>query len=602
MATRKLPSTRQLLTDFHDHEIYEAMARAMFVDDWARRQEENGRQFPPRTELMDVAPRTSEDALNAARALAAAIIKDNNVKTLSDLYRKAIAAGGKGDSGKFGHYLAMEAMGHGVSWYDDGNPRFGMKLPHFEYYSGRGRAAQKLGHSTGKSGYDGWNWSIAEDDFKILAKVEKHPGTRFGALASNLVMERRVESLLADGRLTRGLESVSRLAGPKLFLTAAGSAFLADYRARLEEIATPAHKRTNKEGLTFEEWLNAARVPTGGASLGTAMSNQKLIRAWKAGEDPTEYRAGYSSGDSTEQLRARIAKALKWTVKETESFSFPQLASFVRGKDAQLDADLARHIESASHWFKPARRSRRKGHAYGVSRQPMQVSRFSTGGFVIHKALEGRTSAWFDKNGKLLEVEHRDAAGRTTNRISRSDRERLEALGRIHAAKGLASGTKGDVKALVAQANNGKTRQLRDSAKRQLKAAGITLVRGQYGSKIGLVPAGHASGTRGSGAKWPKGPASGFGKEKTREDILARIKWETRAAAEQRRLGHEAHAGGHDTTRFEYEEMLRRKGYASGTKTKAKKSRMKAKASCSCTATVTRRKASKKSKKPATKK
>lgn len=437
MATRKLPSTRMILSGDYDREIYEAMARAMFVSDWASREEEkksfrgwNGAQ------LMDHAPKTSQDALLAARALAAAIIKDNNVKSLTDLYARALNAGGEGDAGKFGHYLAMEAMGDGVSWYDDGNPRFGMKLPHFEYYSGRGRVAQKLGHSTGKasghkhtntgklgfdvrpffgpvagkqnpkahggncvvehcpcgatrmtnvngkhtergpwsgggskaghaSGYDGWNWDVAKSAFEILNKVEKHPGTRFGALASNLVMERRVEGLLADGRLTRGLESVSRLAGPKLFLTAAGSAFLADYRARLKEIATPAHKRTNKEGLTFEEWLNAARVPTGGASLGTAMSNQKLIRAWKAGEDPTEYRAGYSSGDSTEQLRARIAKALKWTVNETESFSFPQLASFVRGKDAQLDANLARHIESASHWFKPARRGRRKGLASG---------------------------------------------------------------------------------------------------------------------------------------------------------------------------------------------------------------------------------------------
>ena len=234
MATRKLASTRQILNGDYDREIYEAMARAMFVSDWADRQEEKGKTYPG-MDLMDVAPPTSRDALLAARALAAAVIKDNNVKSLTDLYARALNAGGEGDARKFGHYLAMQAMGHGVSWYDDGNPEFGLKLPHFEYYSGRGRVAQKLGHA---------------------------------------------------------------------------------------------------------------------------------------------------AGDSTEQLRVRIAEALKWTVKETESFSFPQLASFVRGKDAQLDADLARHIESASHWFKPARRSRRKGLASGRSSR----KGLSFGGGATHNA------------------------------------------------------------------------------------------------------------------------------------------------------------------------------------------------------------------------
>ncbi len=149
MATRKLASTRQILNGDYDREIYEAMARAMFVSDWADRQEEKGKTYPG-MDLMDVAPPTSRDALLAARALAAAVIKDNNVKSLTDLYARALNAGGEGDARKFGHYLAMQAMGHGVSWYDDGNPEFGLKLPHFEYYSDRGRAAQKLGHASGR--------------------------------------------------------------------------------------------------------------------------------------------------------------------------------------------------------------------------------------------------------------------------------------------------------------------------------------------------------------------------------------------------------------------------------------------------------------------
>jgi hypothetical protein len=54
----------------------------------------------------------------------------------------------------------------------------------------------------------------------------------------------------------------------------------------------------------------------------------------------------------------------------------------------------------------------------------------------------------------------------------------------------------------------------------------------------------------------PKGPASGFGKEKTAADFRARIAWEKHAAATQRRLGHEAHAGGHDHARVAYEREL----------------------------------------------
>lgn len=56
--------------------------------------------------------------------------------------------------------------------------------------------------------------------------------------------------------------------------------------------------------------------------------------------------------------------------------------------------------------------------------------------------------------------------------------------------------------------------------------------------------------------KAPRGPASGFGKEKTAADYRARIKWERWAAAEQRKIGHEAHAQGHDLTRMAYKELL----------------------------------------------
>jgi hypothetical protein len=50
----------------------------------------------------------------------------------------------------------------------------------------------------------------------------------------------------------------------------------------------------------------------------------------------------------------------------------------------------------------------------------------------------------------------------------------------------------------------------------------------------------------------PSYPASGFGKEKTREDLRRRIDWEAWAAAKAREGGHEAVAQGHDMARKAY--------------------------------------------------
>jgi hypothetical protein len=44
--------------------------------------------------------------------------------------------------------------------------------------------------------------------------------------------------------------------------------------------------KTNREGLTYQEWLAAAQV----FQL-SEETPQALYRAWKAGEDPTEHAA-----------------------------------------------------------------------------------------------------------------------------------------------------------------------------------------------------------------------------------------------------------------------------------------------------------------------
>jgi hypothetical protein len=118
--------------------IIHGMARALFVDDWARQQEERGRRWPARADLMDLAPRTPPRAVLAAARLARRIEQLNNT-TMAKLYDRAVAAPERHLSEPtarlFGHYLAMESLGHGVSWFDD-HPEFPLKLPHVEYYDG----------------------------------------------------------------------------------------------------------------------------------------------------------------------------------------------------------------------------------------------------------------------------------------------------------------------------------------------------------------------------------------------------------------------------------------------------------------------------------
>jgi hypothetical protein len=43
----------------------------------------------------------------------------------------------------------------------------------------------------------------------------------------------------------------------------------------------------------------------------------------------------------------------------------------------------------------------------------MQFHKFTDGGFCVHKAIDGRVSAWFDKDGKLIDCERTDGAGRS---------------------------------------------------------------------------------------------------------------------------------------------------------------------------------------------
>lgn len=100
----------------------EGAARAFFVSAWADGAEEAGHDFGAGTNLDDVAPATPDEILDGAAQFLDSIEKLNGA-SISELFREAAEAVGHHERNpepeEFGYYLAMAAMGHGVSWYDN---------------------------------------------------------------------------------------------------------------------------------------------------------------------------------------------------------------------------------------------------------------------------------------------------------------------------------------------------------------------------------------------------------------------------------------------------------------------------------------------------
>jgi hypothetical protein len=109
-------------------------ARAAFVSSWADYQEERGKTYPGE-DLMDVAPSTPLSAYVWAGELIGNLENANRdpICTIGARAAKADGVDWEDFEGTdFGHYLAMQALGHGVSWFDD-HARFKLKVPHMEY-------------------------------------------------------------------------------------------------------------------------------------------------------------------------------------------------------------------------------------------------------------------------------------------------------------------------------------------------------------------------------------------------------------------------------------------------------------------------------------
>lgn len=137
--TRKSGRANPHDEDSEDTDILDGMARAIWVTSWGSwvegmsREERKAEGIPSMSgrDVDDVAPETPESAYEAARDLYLLITRANG-KSPGELLEVACRADGcewnSENAELFGHYLAMQAMGEGVSWFDD-HAQFPLKFP-----------------------------------------------------------------------------------------------------------------------------------------------------------------------------------------------------------------------------------------------------------------------------------------------------------------------------------------------------------------------------------------------------------------------------------------------------------------------------------------
>lgn len=110
-------------------QIKTAMARAFFACAWADMQEEKDADDPSAVnlsgrEIMDVMPDEIDSAaIHAANTLAMDMERANGMQSIEELFALAVSLRGPNADRaptpeNFGHYCAMQAMGHGVGLWD----------------------------------------------------------------------------------------------------------------------------------------------------------------------------------------------------------------------------------------------------------------------------------------------------------------------------------------------------------------------------------------------------------------------------------------------------------------------------------------------------
>jgi len=115
-------------------EVTEGAARGLFLFAWADREEQHGTNLGG-GEIDDMAPATPRRATRSGAALIKSIERLNRL-SINQLYWVAQNMPGRHhrhpEPELFGHYLAAEALGHGVAWSDN-HPDPDIKLPHWDF-------------------------------------------------------------------------------------------------------------------------------------------------------------------------------------------------------------------------------------------------------------------------------------------------------------------------------------------------------------------------------------------------------------------------------------------------------------------------------------
>lgn len=137
------------------NEIIRAAARAAYVSAWADYMENAGKAKGwAGQDLMDLAPKTPAAANKWAKKLIATMERMNG-KTIEAMAADACSRPHshswekEGTYEDFGHYTAMQALGHGVGW-SDSHPAHGFKIPHGEFYCHNARSCE--GYVSGREG------------------------------------------------------------------------------------------------------------------------------------------------------------------------------------------------------------------------------------------------------------------------------------------------------------------------------------------------------------------------------------------------------------------------------------------------------------------
>lgn len=121
------------------NEFTHGVASAFWVNAYADSEENQGRSIGGGADWTDHAPQPPRKAYEAAADLIAALERVNG-KSIDELFELAKAAPRKHswasevtdeDKERFGWYIGMEALGHGVGWFDD-HAEFPLKVPNRE--------------------------------------------------------------------------------------------------------------------------------------------------------------------------------------------------------------------------------------------------------------------------------------------------------------------------------------------------------------------------------------------------------------------------------------------------------------------------------------